>query len=327
MGADTLIGNEVANILEGREGDDTITGNAGSDTLIGGTGNDTFRDTKADLSGDTINDFGVGDRIVITDATVAGFSFSLTGNTLNFTGGSLTLSAPIVGAIAARVAAGGGVELTITPHDPDNDFNGDGRSDVLWRADSGQMTDWLGQANGGFVDNSGNATTFVPVSWQIAGTGDLNGDGRDDILWRNSDGSLTNWLGTASGGFTDNGANGYTVVATSWHVAGIADFNGDGRDDILWRNDSGAMTNWLGTASGGYTDNSANASVTIGTAWQIAGTGDFNGDGRDDILWRNDSGDLTNWLGQTDGSFANNANASVWVPTSWHVQAPDVLIV
>jgi hypothetical protein len=42
-------------------------------------------------------------------------------------------------------------------------------------------------------------------------------------------------------------------------------------------------------------------------------------------LWRNDSGDLTNWLGQTDGSFANNANASVWVPTAWHVQVDSLL--
>ncbi len=139
-------------------------------------------------------------------------------------------------------------------------------------------------------------------------------------MWRNSDGQLTNWLGTANGGFTNNGANGYTVVATSWHVAGVADFNGDGRDDILWRNDSGAMTNWLGTASGGYTDNSANASVTIGTAWQIAGTGDFNGDGRDDILWRNTDGSLTDWLGQANGSLADDAG-STSVATSWHIAA------
>ena len=66
--------------LFGNGGDDTLTGGAGSDTLTGGAGADIFRDTTAGLNGDTIVDFSVGDRIVFTDATVGGFSFSLSGN-------------------------------------------------------------------------------------------------------------------------------------------------------------------------------------------------------------------------------------------------------
>ncbi len=62
--------------------------------------------------------------------------------------------------------------------------------------------------------------------------------------------------------------------------------------------------------------------VAIGTSWHIVGTGDFNGDGRDDILWRNTDGSLTNWLGQANGSHANNASASTSVATSWHIAGP-----
>ncbi len=316
-GNDTLYGGGGADELYGGTGDDTLTGGSGQDLLQGDTGNDTFRDTAAWLNGDTLSDFGVGDKIVVSDATMAGFTFSLTGNTLTYTGGTLTLDVAPAGTVVARAAAGGGVELSISAHDSDNDFNGDGRSDIFWRADSGDMVNWLGQANGGFVANSANSSTFVPMSWQVVGTGDLNGDGRDDILWRNADGSLTNWLGQANGGYSNNGANGYVGVATSWHVAGMGDFNGDGRDDILWRNDNGAMTNWLGTAAGGYLDNSANASASLSTSWHIAGTGDFNGDGRDDILWRNDNGAMTDWLGQSNGSHLNNPNASTSLSTSW----------
>ena len=36
--------------------------------------------------------------------------------------------------------------------------------------------------------------------------GDFNGDGRTDILWRNNDGTVTDWLGTSAGGFTANSA-------------------------------------------------------------------------------------------------------------------------
>ena len=88
------------------------------------------------------------------------------------------------------------------------------------------------------------------------------------------------------------------------------------------------LFNWLGTASGGFANNSANATYDISLDWTVAGTGDFNGDGRDDILWRNDSGALINWLGTPAGGFTPNAaNSYSDVPTNWHVQSPDLIVV
>ena len=310
--ADVVIGNSAANVLSGRSGVDTLTG---------GLGADTFQDTTVRLSGDTITDFSVGDKIVFTDATLATFTFNLTGNTLNYSGGSLILSAPINGTITASAAASGGVQLSImVANDVRNDFNGDGRSDVLWRHDNGQLSNWLGQANGGFVGNDGNAFATVSTSWQVAGTGDFNGDGRDDILWRSTGGQLSDWLGTPSGGWQNNDANAFTSAPTNWKVAGVGDFNGDGRDDILWRSDAGQVSNWLGTDTGGWQNNDANAFRSAPTSWKVAGVGDFNGDGRDDILWRNDNGQLSDWLGQANGGFVgNDGNALVSVSTSWKV--------
>jgi hypothetical protein len=91
-GADVLDGGRGNDLLFGEDGTDVLIGGAGADTLTGGEGKDDFRDTAAGLNGDTIADFAVGDRIVITDASLAGFTFSLSGNTLSFTGGSLTLA-------------------------------------------------------------------------------------------------------------------------------------------------------------------------------------------------------------------------------------------
>jgi hypothetical protein len=34
----------------------------------------------------------------------------------------------------------------------------------------------------------------VPLDWHIAGIGDLNGDHMADILWRSTDGTITDWL-------------------------------------------------------------------------------------------------------------------------------------
>jgi hypothetical protein len=201
------------------------------------------------------------------------------------------------------------------------DFNGDGRDDILWRNDDGRMTDWLGASNGGFFDNVANASDSVPTSWHAAAIGDFNGDGRDDILWRNDDGRMSDWLGATNGGFFDNAANAYTSVPTGWQVAAVGDFNGDGRDDILWRNDDGRMSDWLGASNGGFFDNAHNAYETVPTTWHVASVGDFNGDGRDDILWRNDDGRMSDWLGATNGGFFDNAaNAYTSVPTNWHVE-------
>ena len=203
-----------------------------------------------------------------------------------------------------------------------NDFNGDGRSDILWRDSTGAITNSLGQANGGFASNAANFWATIPTSWSVISTGDFNGDGRDDILWRNpSTGEITNWLGRANGTFSGNDANFYTTVSTSWNVVGIGDFNGDGRDDLLWRNGStGQTTNWLAQANGSFVGNDANASSTIGAGWQVAATGDFNGDGRSDILWRDNTGAMTTALGQANGGFAgNSANFWTTISTSWQV--------
>jgi hypothetical protein len=312
FGFDTIIGNAIDNIL---------TGGANADTLTGGAGSDTFKDTAAGLNGDTITDFSAGDKIVITDATLAGFAFSVSDHTLTYTGGSLTLTSVASGTIVATAAAGGGVQLMVTQHDPANDFNGDGRSDVLWREDAGTITDWLGTSNGGFSANWGNSNVSVPTDWHVVGTGDFNGDHRDDVLWRNDNGLTVDWLGTANGGFTDNFGNSAANVGTDWKVAGIGDFNGDGKDDVLWRNDSGLTVDWLGSANGGFTNNYGNSAVNVPTNWKIAGTGDFNGDGRDDILWRDSSTGLTvDWLGTASGGFSDNyASSAVNVPTDWHI--------
>ena len=329
-GRDTIFGNSANNVLSGITGNDTIGGGSGNDTLTGGSGvdvltggsgTDTFQDTRSGLNGDTITDFSAGDKIVFTDATLGAFTFTLSGSTLTYTGGSLTLTG-LTGTLVASAAAGGAVQLMIQAvNDARNDFNGDGRSDILWRDNTGTMTTSLGQANGGFASNAANFWASVPTSWQVIGTGDFNGDGRDDILWRDNTGATTNWLGQSSGAFSGNDTNFYTNVPTGWQVQGIGDFNGDGRDDILWRNPStGQTTDWLGQGNGSFAGNDANALSTIAASWQVTGTGDFNGDGRSDILWRDNMGTLTTSLGQANGGLASNA-ANFWttIPTNWQV--------
>lgn len=113
--ANTLAGEQGNDTLVGGGGNDRLIGGSGADTLTGGAGRDTFAGTAADLNGDTITDFTNGDRIVISDATLSSFSYSLDGSLLNFPGGQMTLGNGVVGPLVVSAAPEGGVQLMLAP--------------------------------------------------------------------------------------------------------------------------------------------------------------------------------------------------------------------
>jgi hypothetical protein len=125
------------------------------------------------------------------------------------------------------------------------DFNGDGKSDILWQGDDGTPAIWLmNGAQSTWVGAVGPFASGALAGWQIKGSGDFNGDNKSDILWQGDDGTPAIWLmdGTTVTGF---GAAGVSPGA-SWHVVGTGQFNnGDTNADILWQDDGGQAAVWL----------------------------------------------------------------------------------
>ena len=99
-------------------------------------------------------------------------------------------------------------------------------------------------------------------------------------MWRNDNGGVFNFLSTENDGVVNNGDNSYAAMSNAWHIEAIGDYNGDGRDDILWRHDDGTITNWLATEAGGFTANEANLMTNVGLQWQVqpnfSGIGDWD---------------------------------------------------
>jgi hypothetical protein len=176
---------------------------------------------------------------------------------------------------------------TLASTSPLIDFNGDGRGDILWRDNAGNVSIWL--MNGSAV-MSQTLVANVWTGWSIVGSGDFNGDGRADILWRDPAGSLAIWLmnGAAVASFGT-----VASVPTDWSIAGVEDFNGDGKSDILWRNTGGTVAMWL---MNGTDIASSSTIATIWTGWSIAGVGDFDGDAKADIFWHDSDGNVAIWL-------------------------------
>jgi len=66
--------------------------------------------------------------------------------------------------------------------------------------------------------------------WKLAGVGDLDGDGRDDLLWDHQKAALHVWV--MDGDRVREEAF-LTETEKGWGVAGIGDFDADGIEDVL----------------------------------------------------------------------------------------------
>jgi hypothetical protein len=186
-----------------------------------------------------------------------------------------------IGAYEMQPAGG-----TITTH-AEFDFNGDGKSDVLWRNKrTGANAIWKSASS----DTLQSMAGIADLNWEIVGADDFNGDGKSDVLWRNkSTGANAVWYSGSEG--SAQALKGVTDLA--WKIVGTGDFNGDGKADVLWHNNrTGANAIWK---SGNYSTQQAMTRVT-NLAWQIVRTGDFDGDGKSDVVWRNNrTGANTIW--------------------------------
>ncbi|MBR0856676.1 FG-GAP-like repeat-containing protein [Bradyrhizobium liaoningense] len=172
------------------------------------------------------------------------------------------------------------------------------------RAGSPDGTDTVtGVENFKFADaptNTSVSVTVVPQGgqmgpeWHIASVADYSGDGTSDLLWaKDSTGDAALWT-MKNGSLSTYGLT-QGHMGPEWTArSDAADFNHDGKADILWTNDSrgnAAIWEMNGPSLVGFGIPSGH----MGDGWQVRGTGDFNGDGYSDILWVNSENQAAIW--------------------------------
>jgi spore germination protein YaaH len=191
------------------------------------------------------------------------------------------------------------------------DLDSDGRHEIIWHyPPNGVVAYWRRDLSTGNWSGYYFSPTMDASVWQMAGVGDFNLDGTDDLVWRNQNtGENRIWF-----------TNGSTVTSTTitsqgtgWKLAGAGDFNRDFYPDLLWRNESTQETA-IWNMKGSTVLTSGNTSPAD-AVWQVVRVGDFNGDGFSDIMWRHvTAGDLVMWT--MNGFAATSGNVSTPGP-SW----------
>ncbi|SEN70079.1 N-acetylmuramoyl-L-alanine amidase [Actinacidiphila rubida] len=217
-----------------------------------------------------------------------------------------------------KVGAGWGVYNSLVPL---TDLKASGTGDMVARDTSGVL--WYYQGSGN-PSAPFKARLKVGAGWGVyntmAGVRDVNGDGKPDLVARDSSGTLWFYQGTGTPA-TPFAAR--VKVGAGWgtynSLVAVGDLNGDGRGDMVARDTAGTL--WLYQGTGNAAAPFA-PRVKIGAGWTIynamTGTGDVNGDGKPDMVARDSSGTL--WLYKGTGSMTATAFAArTQIGTGWQI--------
>lgn len=166
------------------------------------------------------------------------------------------------------------------------DMNGDGSPDFLWHSrKTSRFTYWAMkglQASGGPVFPISSAFRFVA-------SGDFNGDHKLDVVWTNGS-AVYVWLGNGGYQFTSRFVG---IYGSGWVLKGIGDIDGDGSPDLLFHNQKGSSFAYWILRNGTPVKS---ASFPIASKYSVGAIGDFNGDGKADVMWT-DGAALYEWVG------------------------------
>ncbi len=207
------------------------------------------------------------------------------------------------------------------------DLNGDGHVDLVWQniAD-GRVAAWL---MNGLTMQSGALFSIPSVpdlDWRIRSVGDLDGDGRADLFWQHeSDGRIAVWLVNGFNVISGSLLNPAQVADTNWKIVGTADFDNDGRRDLLWHHQiDGSLAVWFMNGTSQIAGKPITPASLPDISWQVRGVGDLDGDGHTDLIWQNTGdGRVAVWLmeGLTRISGMLLSPSQV-ADTNWHIVGP-----
>jgi hypothetical protein len=310
----------------------TLTFNLGGATGASGSAIVSFTTVNAAPTALALSNTSVGyaatgavvGNLTTTDADSTVFNYTVSDPRFEILNGQLKLKAgqTIAAPTAVNITSYDGVigaagtqsfvqGFTLVPRLPEiflRDYNTSGDSALFYINNASTL------AGIRYLSLAGQAATErfqLPTKWRAEAVGDLNRDGFNDVIYRNT----TNGEETAYIVFLGEGGRiigqdyirlNNTVLRISdnanWQIKGLSDMNGDGALDIIWHNatqDSTAIWYLPGTAStnlltAAFVTRPGGAPAQFNApGTRLVGVGDFDGDGKAEFLYRNIATDRT----------------------------------
>jgi hypothetical protein len=178
--------------------------------------------------------------------------------------------------------------------------------------------------NGSSTLGAGFIYTEPNLQWRIVAAGDFVGSGKQNqLVYRNaSTGQVYLMTVAFSGGvFSQSGQMIYQEADTAWKILGAPDLDGDGKSDLLWRNETtgqlyGMLMNGTSIATQGMIYQEGN------NDWKIVAWGDYDGNGKSDLLWRNDTTGQVYMMLMNGLAIASQAMVYQEANTAWKILGP-----
>lgn len=176
----------------------------------------------------------------------------------------------------------------------------DGRPALVARDGSGTLYTYVGDGSGGF-----STRVVVGPGWSVmnmlVGVGDMDDDGRNDLVARGANGDFLLYPGTGTGTFAN--ASRIGIGWGSFTAILSAGREGSGQD-VYAVTAAGVLLRYA-YRGGGFFDQRLPSGVSGSDVTEVITPGDWNGDGRADLITRRTNGDLWLYPGLGSGSFAS----------------------
>ncbi len=176
------------------------------------------------------------------------------------------------------------------------DFNNDSYTDILWQTPQGTLNAWCMRGVSLLKTLPQRKGAAIPAYWKVVAPTEYFQSGEIDVILQHTNRRTaalslspgTNYTGYA---FLRNQA----VVGVGWQAVTSADFNQDGKRDLVFQHLNTSLLVWYMDGTNFLGSSFLRQGVLAGTGWKVVGSADFNRDLSPDLLWQHQDGRLQIW--------------------------------